>query len=248
MITEEMVPQLVGRQAYDRDGQKIGKVGQVFVDDRDGRPLWATVNTGMFGTTESFVPLASADVTDRDLTVAVTKDAVKHAPQVDHGGEHISDDEQGRLYRHYAGAGHEQASAGEDGRGTDAGQSMTRSEERLRVGTESAATGSVRLRKYVVTEEQQVTVPVRHEEVRLERTPIGDGERTGAATIGDDEQEVTLHAERPVVDTQTEAVERVRLGTETVTEQETVSGTVRKEQIEVDDPQQQLRGDRDDRR
>lgn len=58
--------------------------------------------------------------------------------------------------------------------------------------------------------------------------------------IGEDEQQVTLHAERPVVDTRTEVVETVRLATETVTDEETVSGTVRKEKVEVDDPQQRL--------
>jgi uncharacterized protein (TIGR02271 family) len=79
---------------------------------------------------------------------------------------------------------------------------MTRWEERLRVGTEQAEAGRVRLRKYVVTENVTQTVPVSHEEVRLEREPITDASRGQAMTgadITEEEHEVTLHAERPVV-------------------------------------------------
>ena len=98
---------------------------------------------------------------------------------------------------------------------------MTRSEERLKVGTEQVETGRVRLVKHVVTEQQQITVPVSHEEVRLEREPIADG-RPGRE-LADDEQEIRLHADRPVVDKEAVQVERLRLGKDTVTEQETFS-------------------------
>jgi uncharacterized protein (TIGR02271 family) len=81
------------------------------------------------------------------------------------------------------------------------------------------------------------TVPVSHEEVRLEREPITDANR-GQATTGTDiteeEHEVTLHAERPVTDKETVPVERVRLGKETAIEDHEVNETLRKEQI--DDP------------
>lgn len=102
-----------------------------------------------------------------------------------------------------------------------AGAGLVRSEEQLRVGTEQAEAGRVRLHKYVVTEQQQVTVPVRHEEVRIEQQPVRDGE-TGR--IGEDDREVVLHAERPVVETEAVPVEKVQLRTETVTEARTVSG------------------------
>ena len=116
---------------------------------------------------------------------------------------------------------------------------MTRSEEQLHVGTEKVEAGRARLRKYVVTETQRVDVPVSHEEVRLEREPITDANRDAAYSGGDitdEEHEVTLRAERPVVSTEAEPVERVRLGKEKVTGRETVSGKVRKEQVELDDP------------
>jgi uncharacterized protein (TIGR02271 family) len=105
----------------------------------------------------------------------------------------------------------------------------------MRVGTETAETGRVRLRKYVVTEEQQVTVPVQHEEVHVTREPVSPEEAQAAAGIGEEEREVVLHEERPVVAKETVPVEKVGLSTETVQEERQISGTVRKEQVDVDD-------------
>ena len=125
-------------------------------------------------------------------------------------------------------------------RGTAADEaSMIRSEERMHVGTERREAGRARLRKYVVTEQQEQTVPVRHEEVRLEREPITEAERRAAASgtgtdLSEEEHEVTLHEERPVTRMETVPVERVRMTTEEVTEQQTVRGEVRKEQIEAE--------------
>jgi uncharacterized protein (TIGR02271 family) len=116
---------------------------------------------------------------------------------------------------------------------------MTRSEERLNVvGTRSEEAGRARLRKYVVTEDVTESVPVSREEVRVEREPITDanvGQAMDGPAISEAEHEVTLHAERPVVEKEAVPVERVRMDTETVTDQEQVSESVRKEQIDVDD-------------
>ncbi|GAA3432454.1 DUF2382 domain-containing protein [Kutzneria kofuensis] len=225
---------LIGTEVVDRDGERVGRVGNVYVGDDNRQPQWVTVRTGLFGQKESFVPLQGARMADGGLCVQTTKDAVKEAPRMDADG-HLSDAEGRRLYEHYGLTG----MPGQRGRTTPSAgrkgsdeQAMVRSEEQLRVGTEQTETGRVRLHKYVVTEEQQVTVPVRHEEVRVEREPVRGGER---ARIGEDDQEVVLHAERPVVETEAVPVEKVRLNTETVTEQRTVRGKVRKERIEVDD-------------
>ena len=128
---------------------------------------------------------------------------------------------------------------GHDTSGPTTDDAMTRSEERLSVGTTSEEAGRARLRKYVVSENVTQTVPVSHEEVRVEREPITDanmGNAMDGPAISEEEHEVTLHAERAVVDKEAVPVERVRLDTQTVTEQETVSEQVRKEQIELDDP------------
>ena len=107
----------------------------------------------------------------------------------------------------------------------------------MRVGTATEETGRVRLRKYVVTETVQQSVPVSHEEVRVEREPITEaniGQATSGPEISEEEHEVTLHAERPVVATEAVPVERVRLAKDRVAGEETVTGEVRKEQIETD--------------
>jgi len=114
---------------------------------------------------------------------------------------------------------------------------MTRSEEQLKVGTEQVETGRARLRKHVVTEQQTVTVPVSREEVRVEREPITDANRDQAVAgpdISEEEHEVVLTEERPVVQKEAVPVERVKLAKESVTEDHQVSEQVRKEQIETE--------------
>jgi stress response protein YsnF len=127
--------------------------------------------------------------------------------------------------------------------------SMTRSEERLVPGTEVYETGRARLRKYVVTEEVQITVQVRREELRLEREAIplsgqelvADPDVFGPEdTFGGPEGgvifEVTLHEERPLITTEIVPVQRVRLTKLVHTDEHVVSGRVRKERIEADLP------------
>ena len=126
---------------------------------------------------------------------------------------------------------------GRDTSGLTTDDAMTRSEEQLRVGTEKVETGRARLRKYVTSETETRTVPVSREEVRVEREPITDANMPNAMdgpAISEEEHEVVLTEERPVVDKEAVPVERVRLDTETVTEQVTVNEEVRKEQIDMD--------------
>lgn len=245
MLSTQQVRELPGATVYDADGSKIGKIGQVFLDDYTGDPKWVAVKTGMFGTSESFVPLASAAIPNQgEVTVPVRKDQVKEAPRIDPSKEHLSETEEAELYRYYGMSGDGQAgttgspsAAGHDTSGPTTDDAMTRSEEQLRVGVEQRETGRARLRKYVVTEEVQQPVQVSHEEVRLEREPITDenrGQALDGPAISEEEHEVVLHEERPVTQTEAVPVERVRMATDTVSEEETVHGQVRKEQIETD--------------
>ena len=115
---------------------------------------------------------------------------------------------------------------------------MTRSEEELHVGTTEREAGRVRLKKYVVEDTVTETVPVRREEVRVEREPITDANRDEAVdgpAISEDEHEVTLRAEEPVVEKRTVPKERVRLEKDVETDEREVSETVRSERIDVDD-------------
>jgi uncharacterized protein (TIGR02271 family) len=169
--------------------------------------------------------------------------------------QHLSEAEEQELWRHYGldygesatGSADDDDTVGRDVSGPTSDDAMTRSEEELQVGTETRERGRARLRKYVVTEQQQVTVPVQREEVRVEREPITDA-NLDAATSGPDiseaEHEVTLREEEVVVDKRAVPKERVRLDTETVTDERQVSEEVRKEQIEVEGDQSTYR-DRD---
>jgi uncharacterized protein (TIGR02271 family) len=249
MFDRNDVNRLHGATVRSTGGDKIGKVAQVYLDDQTGDPEWVTVRTGLFGTKESFMPLASARFERNELLADVTKERVNGAPRVDEDG-HLSDAQEAEIYRYYGispgtgqyGTARDRTGGRErdrdtGGRTTD--EAMTRSEERLRAGTQRVEAGRARLRKYVVTDTEQVQVPVSREEVRVEREPVTEANRDAAYSgpaISEDEHEVTLHAERPVVETEAVPVERVRLGKETITDTETVSGQVRKEQVEVDNP------------
>jgi uncharacterized protein (TIGR02271 family) len=245
---------LAGAPVRSSDGEKLGKIEAIYLDDATDAPEWAAVKSGLFGGHVTLVPLAQAGWDGDTLTVPFDKQALKAAPHHDPDAE-ISAADEDELYRHYGLSAGRSASGvdaragerrdltgaagvqGRDTSGPTTDTAMTRSEEQLRVGTQTRETGRARLRKHVVTEHQQVTVPVSHEEITLEREPVTDanrGDAYGGPAISEEEHEVTLHAERPVVATEAVAVERVKLGTETVTEQETVGGQVRKEQIEFD--------------
>ena len=102
MTTTEDLQNLVGRTAVDSDGSKIGTIGQVYVDDQSGQPLWVTISTGMFGSRENFAPLYGSRTSGDSLQLAVSKDMVTDAPSVDADG-HISDSENDALYTYYDG-------------------------------------------------------------------------------------------------------------------------------------------------
>lgn len=256
MISSDQISEVVGSSAYDSDGAKVGTVGQIYLDDKSGEPSWATVNTGLLGSSESFVPVEDAALTDRGFVLGYSKDKVKGAPRVA-GDGHLTPEDEAQLYEYYGLAyvaaappatGHTGENPGTEPTGgmprSDDG-AMTRSEERLHVaGTQRRVAGRVRLRKYVVTEEVTVTVPVRKEKVVLETVesvgehasdagePVTDAEAAAFAERADrGAPELVLHEEVPVVTTEVRAVERVRLAKETVTEQQQVSEEVRKERI-----------------
>lgn len=230
---------LIGRNAMDASGHKIGKIGQLYVDDQTDQPQWITVRTGMFDGRESFAPLDGARVVGDDLVLAVSKDAVRGAPNLPAGG-HLAEADNDALFDYYAEflttapavrhpAARPSASVG------TTGEFLVRSEERLHVGTERVRSGRARLRKYVVTEKVTETVALRHQEVRIEREPITEANRDAALQRGhlvEEAYEVVLHSERPVVSKETVPVELVRLTTDTVTGQQVVNETVRSERID----------------
>jgi len=253
----ETVQSWQGRTMVDPAGDKLGTIDAIYLDDETGQPEWALVTSGLFGAKSAFVPLAQAQGTGDSVQVPHAKEQVKDAPSMTADGQ-LSQDEEAELYRHYGldysehrsdsglPAGTHDDTVGRDVSGPTTDDAMTRSEEELRLGTETRERGRARLRKYVTTEQQTVTVPVQREEVRVEREPITDanlGDATSGPAISEEEHEVTLREEEVVVEKRAVPRERVRLDTETVTEERQVTEDVRKEQIEVDDQDQLRRQD-----
>lgn len=262
MLSEREISAAVGSTAYGVDGGKLGTVEAFYTDDRTGAPSWVAVSTGLFGTRHSIVPAGEATFSDGALHVPVTADAVSNAPALT--GDHLDPADEDALRRHYgvgagtaaaptvAGpapappvpAGPRHAAPGDELR--EAGDAaadgaMTRSEEQIRVGTERVTTTRARLVKYVVTEDVQITVPIRREEIRVEEVPVDAPDAgPGESLVTDDDRgtglpdEIVLHTERPVVSVEVVPVERVRLRVDVVEGQETVSGQVQREQIAVD--------------
>jgi uncharacterized protein (TIGR02271 family) len=231
-----------GRTMVASDGDKIGKIDEIYLDEETGRPEWALVNTGLLGMKSNFVPLTGAEPAGEEVRVEYTKDQVKEAPGVDPDGQ-LSQEEEAALYSHYgleysqrrSGSGLPEGSEGQAGTSSAGAGAMTRSEEELRVGTAERETGRARLRKFVETEQVDDTVPVRRETARVEREPITDenvDEALSGPEISETEHEVTLHEEEPVVEKRTVPKERVRLEKDTQTDEEQISETVRKERVE----------------
>lgn len=94
--------QYIHRVAADGEGNRIGKVSQVYNDDSTGQPLWVLVETGLFGTRQSFAPIHGSQVNGEVVVLAVSKDQVKDAPNVDRDA-HISESEQDALRQYYSG-------------------------------------------------------------------------------------------------------------------------------------------------
>jgi len=258
--TIEQIRGLVGGTLIDANGDKVGKIDDIYLDQDTRKPEWALVHTGFFGSKEAFVPLEGARMEGDTIAVGFAKDQIKDAPHAEPDGE-LSQEEEQRLYSHYGldygeqhsdsglaegrfdestrttGTSSDRGTVGHDTSGPTTDEAMTRSEEELKVGTAKREAGRARLRKYVVTENVTQTVPVQREEVRVEREPITDanvGNAMEGPAISEEEHEVVLHEETPVVEKQAVPKERVRLDVDTHTEERQVSEEVRSEQIEVD--------------
>lgn len=249
--------------AYDADGEKLGSVKEVYVNDSTGQPDFVAVGHGLFGMSSSLVPLRGHRLDGENLQLAFSKDRIKDAPNIDHDA-HLTDADQDTIYRHFglestqnvenyeqdlpreragyattddrrAGLREGERAGLRDGDRDEHGE-MIRSEERLNVEKDRVDAGQVRLRKYVVHDTETVEVPVEREEVHVERTPIDadDARAARGGKLGDDEASVTLHEERVNVTKETVPVEKVGLDKKTVRDTETVSEDVAHEEIEVD--------------
>ena len=229
--------QYAGYEVYDRDGDKIGKVDDLFVDENDN-PEYIGVKMGFLGTRSTLIPmeLSSVDDNTRRIDVSVDKATAKEGPAFD-DDEEITPDYEERVYSHYGlsssrEANHRGAYGGYYGDDEDELR-VERTEEELRVGTREREAGKLNVRKRVRTDREQVRVPTRREEVSVERVPVNE-ERTGAE-IGDDEVSVPVVEEEAVVGKQSVVKEEVRVRKDVVQDEQVVEEDVRKEEVDIDD-------------
>jgi uncharacterized protein (TIGR02271 family) len=235
-----------GQSVYDSSGEKIGKVEEIYYDQETRVPEWVGIGTGFFGTKRVLVPVKGAHVYDDGLMVGYSKDQVKDSPDVD--GEEISPQSEADLAAYYGlGYSKERSQTGLTGGGPRSGamgedeQRVTRAEEELQVGTRPVEAGKARLRKWVETEPVALDVELRREVARVTRERID--QPVGEHDFGEEEVEMPLHAERPVVQKQAVAKERVGLEKDVERETQTVEDEVRKERVEIegDDLEQERR-------
>ena len=244
-----------GYEVHDRDGEKIGKVDDLFVDDRDN-PEYVGVKMGFLGMNSTLIPMDICRLDDEDQVITVNTEK-KHAtdgPSFDADDE-ISRDFERQVREHYGlngghddseergdyGAYHsdedgEKRSGKSSGREED-GDEMTvqRTEEELRAGTREREAGGVNVRKRVRTDKEQVKVPKKHEEVSVERVPVDERSSSPEAEIGEDDINVPVMEEEVITDKKAVVKEELRIKKDTVEEEEVVEEDVRKEEIEVDD-------------
>jgi hypothetical protein len=167
-----------GRTVYDRDGEKIGTLDELFLEGESARPAYGGVRTGLFGRKTSIFPLEGVREEEGNLVVPYEKDVVSDAPNLEPDAE-LSLEEADALHEHYG----VQAERDKPDPFTEG---VVRSEEEPQVtGTERVASERVRIRRVQVTDEVPVTTPVRKEVVQLESEPPPAGQVESVEEVED---------------------------------------------------------------
>jgi uncharacterized protein (TIGR02271 family) len=219
------VMELRGQAVRSADGDEIGNFEGIFYDVDTRRPEWLALGSGALGSKRVLVPFEGAAPGGDGLTVPYSSEQVRNAPDVDR--DEISRELEQQLYEYYGVSGVQ-----EHGTTQSAGESVVRSEEELQVGKREVEAGRMRLRKWVETEPVELDLELRREvgRVRTEQInqPVSDVE------LGEQEIDVPLRAEQPVVAKQTIAKERVSVDRDVEVEHQRVADEVRKERVDVD--------------
>lgn len=263
MANEHQIRELLNATAYDVNGDKLGSVEDVYINEASKQPDFIKVSHGLFGMSSSLVPLRGHSFDGEKVTLAFAKDLVKDAPQISEDAL-LEPEDQKELYSYYGLTNVESKTSyfDEDAQGSEvedrqalvdehqterkdahvaqdtasADNELILSEERLSADTQREAVGKAHLRKYVVHETRTIDVPVSREEVRIERTPISEDEaaQLGEHTIAEDNASVTLYADKVNVSKTSVPVEKVSLGKETVEETRQVSADVAHEELDTE--------------
>ncbi len=236
-LTRDQIDAAIGDDVISSDGETVGTVTDIYYDvnspDTHG---WISLRGGLLKLKRRFVPLDQAELRDDCIYVPFSKDQILNSPEFEDDTESLGDDDTRGLWSSYGleWADYERDYGGGEYRGDDlrGEETITRHEEELNVGTRETSAGSVRLRKWVETEPVSADVTLTRETAEVRREQI-DQPVSGDA-FGEEEIEVELRREEPVVEKQTVAKERVSIDTDTETETQRVTDTVRTEHVDVD--------------
>lgn len=254
------IEELENGTVYDQDGSKVGKVAQLYLDDASGEPNWVTVNTGLFGSNETFVPLDRARVNNGEIHVPYTKDFIKDAPNLD-ADAHIDERQEDDLYRYYGmgggsgdrddlldrdndrndGRGRNAAAAGTAGAAGAAGgiagsrQDRDVEDDRARLGHDTGVGGTGQYPDERGDHTREGNRGQYGLDADSRANAEGDvrGDRDGRGARDGSGESVVRHEEELNVGTERVQTGRARLRKRVVTEQETVTVPVEREEVEV---------------
>ena len=237
---------VAGYDVYDKNDEHVGKVTAIWAD-HTGQPAYLGVRTlWLIGKTH-VVPAYGAQVNQQEQRIRLPylKDHVKNAPNYDPDIELDFGKEQ-EVFSYYSSKGQPLPDLQPDrptAAGTrDAGQTartgeearIALHEEQLKVGKRQVDTGAgVRLRKILRTETVNQPVELRREEIVVERVPAASDRKPGERAFEGQELYIPLRHEEPVVEKEVRVREEVQARKLASTEQQNVSGQVRREDIEV---------------
>ena len=143
-FTLEKIDDVRGATMVDKEGAKIGKVEDVFLDRHTGRPAWAAVKTGLFGHKHTLVPITDAFLNPNgEVQVPFAKGQVKEAPNIE-PGEELTPELERALWEHYG-----MPDYGE-WRGDDRTRGLGLPDDAEDAASQEAAPVTVRLRRVVV--------------------------------------------------------------------------------------------------
>jgi len=237
-----------GYEVYDPDGDKIGKVDDLFVDEADNLE-YIGVKMGFLGVSSTLIPWELVEVREAEdgLVVAADDSHVKDGPTFDDDQE-ITPEFEEQVYSYYGlqrateergayyGPKTAETTVGRDQSGSDLEDELRvqRTEEELRAGTREREAGQVSVRKRVRTDRERMEVPTRREEVTVERAPVSEGTAI-EAEIGEDEVRVPVTEEEVVVEKRPVAKEEIRIRKDVVEDTEVVEEDVRREEVDIED-------------
>ncbi len=217
-LTRADIPTLRNIPVVTADGEEIGHVGDAYYDEATGRLQCVGVAGDAIGLTKRVIPVTGGTLDPKGrLRLPYTRAQIEDSPEWD---ESRARERYGDVSGYYD-------------RVRDEDQAMTRSEEELAVGKQEVEAGSVRLRKWVETEPVERDVELRRETAEITREPID--RPVEGVELEEQEIDVPLHEERPVVEKKTVAKERVGLEKDVEREQETVSEDLRKERVDIEE-------------